>query len=78
MLALGTVPIAATVVTVMVMVTMAALVDVPAHNRSAAAADITDRASMAGQDMPLVLLQIRPAMAFENLDDMAHGAKASS
>jgi hypothetical protein len=33
---------------------------------------------MAGQDMALVVLQIRPAMASENLDDVAHGAKASS
>ena len=54
------------------------LVDVPAHDRCAAAADVTDRASMARQDMALVLLQIQPAMASENLDDVAHGAKASS
>jgi hypothetical protein len=71
-------PITAAMIAVVVMVTVAALVQVPAHNRRAAAADVTDRASMTGKDKTLVVLQIRRTIASEYLNDVAHGAKKSS
>jgi hypothetical protein len=52
---------------------MAALVDVPAHQRRAAVADINDRAAVAGQNVVVVALQIAPTMPPEYVDNAVHG-----
>jgi hypothetical protein len=55
------------------MLALAALVDVSAHRRRAAVADILDCAALAGQDAAVVSAQVGCAMLAENVANRSHG-----